>query len=125
MPSGTSLIEPSQVPSTVGFQRGSKAGRAPLPWHRSAPTGTGTAWGALASHHTAGVHAARFVSAEQEAKQNIWIRILSTNTQNKHNCNTERRSQLFFPLNMKRVLEPPVMLSMASCLHCHPTPPVP
>lgn len=37
MPSGTSLIEPSQVPSTVGFQRGSKAGTAPLPWHRSTP----------------------------------------------------------------------------------------
>lgn len=62
---------------------------------------------------------------QNKTKQNIWIHILSTNTQNKHNCNTERRSQLFFPLNMKRVLEPPVMLSMASCLHCHPTPPVP
>lgn len=66
----TSLSEPSQVPPTVGFQRGNNPSTAPLPWHRNTPAGTASAWGTHTSHLTAGVHGTQFVSTEQEAKQN-------------------------------------------------------
>lgn len=98
MPSGTSLIKPSQVPSTVVFQRGSNPGTAPLPWHRGAPAGTGTAWGALTSHHTPGVHATRFVPAEQEANQNI----LSTNTHKTNTAVTQKGEANFSFLSIQK-----------------------
>lgn len=75
----TSFTEPSQVPAAAGFRRGSIPSAA-LAQQAQPCAPAGTAGGSCPRTPRLPLMERGIVSAEQEAKQNLWIRILSTNT---------------------------------------------